>query len=151
MATLAISTVIDVTITVNLCPLGNIFILLMKIQLLIFLVQPGISAKIVADLLLERLYFIIPPKLPMNIVIMLPNQALLSPNMMTLPLCKSNLPHLQLLPAISKGGKQLMKILMVFNGRVSTDIFLYIQLIILTLEELFPLTLPLNMHQYIKQ
>ena len=147
MVPVAISPVISMMVTINLWPLGNIVIMLMKIQSLIFLVQPGSYAKSVSALLRERLSFIIAPTLPFNIMLVLPKKTLLSPNLMTLPLHKSTSLNIQLLPAIANGGKQVMKILMVFNRTVSTNFWLSIQLIQLILEELLPFTLPLKMHQ----
>ena len=46
MVPLEISPLIAVVVTVNIWPLGNIFILLMKIQSLRFLVQPVSSEKV---------------------------------------------------------------------------------------------------------
>ena len=46
--------------------------------------------------------------------------------------------HIHILPVIAKGRKQVMKILMIFNVRVSTNLWLSIKLNMLTLEELFP-------------
>ena len=122
----------------------------MRIQSLRFMVQPGSYSKIVSALLWARLGYIIAPTLPLNIVLVIPKQTLLSPNTMTLPLWKETSPHLQILPEITKGSKQVIKILMIFNGRVSTALWLPIQLILLILDELFPFALPLNMNQYIK-
>ena len=78
------------------------------------------------------------------------NHNIFSPNLMTLPLQKPTLIHLQILLAIKKGRKQVMKILIMFNGKVSTALWLLIQLILLILEELFTFDLPLKMHQKIK-
>ena len=119
----------------------------MRIQSLRFMVQPGSYSKIVSALLWARLGYIIAPTLPLNIVLVIPKQTLLSPNTMTLPLWKETSPHLQILPEITKGSKQVIKILMIFNGRVSTALWLPIQLILLILDELFPFALPLNMNQ----
>ena len=86
MFQIAISPMIDVMVTINLWPLGNIFILLTKIQPLRFLVQPGSSAKIVSALLRARLGFIIAPTLPLKIMLIIPKYTLPSKNMTTLPL-----------------------------------------------------------------
>ena len=72
MATLETEPMIDVMVTVNLWFLGNIFILLMKIQLLGYLVQPGSSAKIVSAMLWARLGFMITTSLPLKIVLVIP-------------------------------------------------------------------------------
>ena len=88
MVTSSIAFVIAVTVTVNLWPLGNIFIVLMKIQLLVFLVQSGSSEFFLSDLLWARLGSIIAPTLLLKKTIVLLKQTLLSPNMMTLPLRK---------------------------------------------------------------
>ena len=146
-----IATVIAVMVTVNLWTLGNIFILLMKMQSLKFLVQPVSSSKSGSALLRARLSFIIAPTLTLNIVLVLPNHTLLSSNILKFSLWKATLLHLQFLPSITKGRKQVMKNLMIFNGRVFNALWLLIQMITLILEELFPFALPLNMHQYIKQ
>ena len=84
------------------------------------MLQPGSSSNSVSDLLWARPGSIISPPPPLNIVLVPPNQNLLIPNMITLPLRKATSLHLQLLPATAKGRKQVMKILMIFNGRVST-------------------------------
>ena len=66
---------------------------------------------------------------------------------MTLLLLKASLLYLQLIRAIVKGGKQVIKILMISNMKVYTSFWLSIQLIPLKLEDLFPFALPLKMHQ----
>ena len=137
MVPVSIAPIMTVVFTVNIWLLGNIFILLMKIQLLKFLVQPGSSANSVPTLLQARLSFMISPSLPMNIFIVIPKQTLLSTNMMTTQLRKATFLHLQILPAITKGRKQVIKILMIFNGRVHTALRFPIKLIPLTLEEIF--------------
>ena len=109
MVPLSISPMIALMVTVNLWQLGNIFILLMKIQALIFLVQPRSSAKIVSALLREIMGSIITTTLLLNTVLVLPNQNILTTNMMTLPLHKATLLHLQILPVIAKGSNQAMK------------------------------------------
>ena len=147
MVTLSIASEIAMMVTVNLCLIENIFILLIKIELLRLLVQTGISTKMVSSILRERLIFIISPTLPLNIVIILPNQNLLSHNMMTLQLRKVNSIHLHILPEITKGRKQVMTILIIFNGRVYTALWLPTKLILFTLEDLFPFSLPLNINQ----
>ena len=65
---------------------------------------------------------------------------------MTLPLRKETSLHLHILPTITKGENPVMKILITFNGRLSTDVLMLIQMIMLTLEKLFPLDMPLKMH-----
>ena len=124
MVPLAISPVISVMVTVNLWLLGNIFILLIKMQSLIFLVRPESSAKIMSDLLRASLGFTISTTLSLDIMLVIPKQTLISPNLIKLPLRKATFLCLQLLPVIAKGNKQVMKTLMIFNGRVSTDIWL---------------------------
>ena len=109
MATLETEPMIDVMVTVNLWFLGNIFTLLMKIQLLGYLVQPGSSAKIVSAMLWATLGFMITPTLPLKIILMIQNNNLLSPNMMSVPLWKETFHHIQLLPEIAKGTKKVMK------------------------------------------
>ena len=143
MVPVSIALVISVVVTLNICLLGNISVLLIKIKPLIFLLQPGSSAKSVSAMLWARLGSIIAPTLPLKIVLMIQNQTLLSSNLMTLTLWKEKFLHLQILPAIEKGRKKVMKILMIFNGRVSTTLWLSIQLITLTLEEYFIFALPL--------
>ena len=73
MVLVSIAPIMAVVLTVNIWLLGNIFIMLMKIQLLKFLVQPGSSANSVPTLLQARLGLMIAPSLPMNIFILLPN------------------------------------------------------------------------------
>ena len=90
--------------------------------------------------------FIISTTLPMNILIMFLKHTLVSTNITTPPLRKATLIHLQILPAIAKGVKQVMRIRMIFDVVMSTALWLLIQLIILTVEELSPFDLPLNMH-----
>ena len=145
MAPVEISPMISVMLTVNLWTLGNIFIPLMKIQPLIFLEQPGSSENMYA-LLRASLGSIIAPTLPLNIALVLLKQTLLSHNMMKPPPQKATLIHLQLLHAITKGNNKVIKILMPFNGMVYTDIWLLAQLILLTLEELFPFAMTMKMH-----
>ena len=80
-------------------------------------------------------------------MLVLPNQTLLSINMITLLLWKATLLHLQILPKITKGRKQWMRILLIFHVRVCNALYMSIKLIMLTLEELFQSTLPMKMHQ----
>ena len=82
MVPVSISPVIDMTVTVNLRMLRNIFILLMKIQSLIFLVQPGSSEKSVSSLLRSRMGSKIAPTLPLHIVFFLLKKTNLSTNLM---------------------------------------------------------------------
>ena len=130
---------------INLCLFGYIFILLIKILRLIFMIQPRSSAKLFCVLLRARLGILIAHTLPLNIIILIPKQTLLSPNMMTPPLQKSTSLNLHLIPDITKGRKQVMRILMIFNGRVYISLWLSIQIIILTLKELSLFDIPLNM------
>ena len=83
----------------------------------------------------------------MNIVLLLLKYNLLSINFMTPLLWKTTLLHLHIIPVITKGGKKVIIIMMIFNGKVSTALWFSIQLILLTLEELFTYPLPLNIHQ----
>ena len=92
MVPVAISPLIDVMVTVNLWLLGK-----MKIQSLIFLVQPESYAKTVSAMLQSSLGFIIPPTLPLSILLVIQNHTLLSPNMITLPLRKANFLRLYIL------------------------------------------------------
>ena len=147
MVPLAISPVISVMVTVNLWLLGNIFILLIKMQSLIFLVRPESSAKIMSDLLRASLGFTISTTLSLDIMLVIPKHTLISPNLIKLPLRKATFLCLQLLPVIAKGNKQVMKTLMIFNEVLPTLLWFSIQLVPLTLEELFPFSMPLNMHQ----
>ena len=78
--------------------------------------------KIVSALLLARLGYIISPTLHLNIVIVILYHTFRSTNKMTLPLRKATSFHLQLLPAIAKVRNQVMRILMIFNGRVYNSI-----------------------------
>ena len=103
MVPLAIVTVITVMVTIKIWPLVNIFILLMKIQSLRFMVQPGSSAKSVSDRLQASLGYITSPTLTMNPFLIIPKQILLSANLMTQPLSKVTLLHIQILPKIEKG------------------------------------------------
>ena len=103
----------------------------MKIQSLRFMVKPGSSAKSVSAMLWERLGFMITPTLPLKIILMIQNNNLLSPNMMSVPLWKETLLHIQLLPEIAKGRKKVMKNLDYFQQEgvdfslivVPTDLF----------------------------
>ena len=111
------------------------------------LVQSKSSAKNVPALSQARMCFIIAPILLLNIVLMIPKQTLLSTNLMTLPLRKATSLHIQLLPAITKGRNQVIKIPVIFNGGVSKALWLFIKLIMLTLEELFTFSMHLKIHQ----
>ena len=86
------------------------------------MVQPVSSTTSVSAMLRTSVGFIIAPTLPLNIVPMIPNNNLRSTNMVTLPLRKATLFNIKLLPAITKGKSQVMKIMMIFNGRVSNDL-----------------------------
>ena len=88
--------------------------------------------KNVSALLHTRLCFIIAPTLPLKIMLVIPKQTLLSSNLMTLTLQKKTLLHIQILTAIEKWRKKVMKTLMIFNGKVSTALCLSTQLIKLT-------------------
>ena len=73
----------------------------------------------------------ITPTLPLKIILMIQNNNLLSPNMMSVPLWKETLLHIQLLPEIAKGRKKVMKNLDYFQQEgvdcslivVPTDLF----------------------------
>ena len=65
---------------------------------------------------------IIAPTLHLNIVLVLPNNTLPIPNTMTLPLQKATFLHIQLLPEIAKGRKQVVKSLIFFSGGMSDSL-----------------------------
>ena len=143
MALVSIAPAIDAAITVNLGPLGNIFILLMNIQLSILMLQPGSSAKSVTDLLLPRMGFKILFRTTFEQRYLKEDPTNYQSDDTT-PQERnvSSSPYPPL--AMTQVGNQVMIILMTFNMRVSIDLWLLIQLIMLTLEDLFPLSLPLK-------
>ena len=97
MVPLPIAYVISVMVTVNLWPLGNIFILLMNIQSLRFLAQPGSFAK-KCLLYYGQDGFYNCSHTTSELFLVLPNKTLLSPNMMKLPLRKATSLHIQIFP-----------------------------------------------------
>ena len=130
-----IAPVVSVMVTANICPLQNIFILLVKIYSSIFMEQPVSYGRSVFDLLWVRLGFIISHILPLNI--MLPKQTLLNTNLVILLLQKETSLRLQLLHAIAKPRNKVMIIRMTFNWRASTALWLWIQRVLLILEKFF--------------